>query len=444
MESGSYGAQYSALLVEDDAGDVALLQRYLGESGCLRKAEIARTSKDAQQALQREEFDVCIFDFHSGSKKALRMLEQLRPVAERLPLILITGLGGEEVAVAALRAGAMDYLSKKNLSPDLLNAAVRHAVDLHAKERQRREAQEALLQEKEFTSAILEHSYDGIAVMNRMGLIIYFSPGMTRIFGYAPEEIPDLATLSRLIAPAPPVRMEWLGDSSARVSEKSLGERIFQFTRKGGEKRWCRLHTALRGKGDVVINGQDITSLKEAEARVEYVALHDPLTDLPTRRLFQDRLKQAIAQAKRNQHPLALLYVDLDKFKPVNDKHGHEAGDQVLVETAKRLQSCLRASDTVARIGGDEFVVLLPSVSRRPDVIPVAEKLIAALDRPYELGKIAVEVGASVGAALFPRDGRNMDALLNTADKAMYEAKRAGGRRWCFYEPHESMERGAS
>ncbi len=166
-------------------------------------------------------------------------------------------------------------------------------------------------------------------------------------------------------------------------------------------------------------------ALAEANRELEYLARHDPLTGLPNRILLQDRLLQAIRAASPDSAPFALMVMDLDGFKDVNDGLGHEAGDRVLQETAKRLLRELRQSDTVVRLGGDEFAVLLPAVATREDAQTVAHKLLRALEEPVSLGEASVRVTVSCGAALFPAHGREVGNLLRRADRAMYEAKRA-------------------
>ena len=172
----------------------------------------------------------------------------------------------------------------------------------------------------------------------------------------------------------------------------------------------------------------DITEHKLSEERIRRMAHHDILTGLPNRLLFNDRLNQAISLAKRGSRQFALLYVDLDKFKPVNDTLGHDAGDELLKDVAERIRREVRESDTVARVGGDEFTVILPDIARREDAETVARKIIAALAAPFQLGiqKQSVEIGTSIGIARYPADAQDADALVKAADAAMYGAKKVG------------------
>jgi diguanylate cyclase (GGDEF)-like protein len=168
---------------------------------------------------------------------------------------------------------------------------------------------------------------------------------------------------------------------------------------------------------------------KQNEAWLQYIAHHDPLTDLPNRELFHDRLQTALARARRNKERLAVLYIDLDGFKEVNDGHGHAVGDLLLQEVAQRIRRCLRESDTVGRIGGDEFVVLLNNTTLPEHGAVVAEKIRATLDRPFELAGKRLHISSSIGVAAYPEHGDDNKQLIRHADEAMYVAKKNGGTR---------------
>ena len=169
----------------------------------------------------------------------------------------------------------------------------------------------------------------------------------------------------------------------------------------------------------------DITEHKLSEERIKHVAHHDSLTGLPNRLLFNDRLEQAIRHAERDSREFALLYLDLDRFKPVNDTLGHAAGDELLKSVAARIRRQVRESDTVARIGGDEFTVILADIGSREDAQSVAGKIVGALAAPFKLDRRTrrIEIGASIGIAVFPKDARDADGLVKVADSAMYQAK---------------------
>jgi len=211
--------------------------------------------------------------------------------------------------------------------------------------------------------------------------------------------------------------------------------------RKGGEiyPEWLTMTAVKSRRGNIthyVGTFTDITLRKAAEDEVKHLAFFDPLTNLPNRRLLTDRLNQAVTHAKRDQGHMALIFVDLDRFKPVNDRYGHAAGDQLLQAVAHRLRACVRESDTVARVGGDEFVVLLDSIGQTNDAMQVAEKIHAVLLEPFRLvSGQSVHISSSAGIALYPEHGMDEATLSRHADVAMYAAKAAGRDQYVVYEP---------
>jgi diguanylate cyclase (GGDEF)-like protein len=170
----------------------------------------------------------------------------------------------------------------------------------------------------------------------------------------------------------------------------------------------------------------DVTAARELSMKLARLALHDSLTDLPNRALFRDRLIQATTNAPANGRYAALLYVDLDRFKHINDSLGHAIGDKLLQTVARRLLGCVRSTDTVSRQGGDEFVVLLADIDHSRDAVTCAEKLLGALEAPYRIGEHELRISASIGVAIFPDDAGEAEALLRCADSAMYQAKYHG------------------
>ncbi len=187
--------------------------------------------------------------------------------------------------------------------------------------------------------------------------------------------------------------------------------------------------------GAYVATLTDITLRKEVEERILYRADHDALTGMPNRGLFQDRLAAALAASHRTHQPFAVLFVDLDRFKAVNDRLGHPAGDALLIEAGARIAACARESDTVARFGGDEFAVILTEVGGFAEAEEVAQRICVALAAPFMLPQGEAQVASSVGIALSPTHGSDAATLEEHADQALYVAKRGGGNRWCVYSP---------
>ncbi len=205
--------------------------------------------------------------------------------------------------------------------------------------------------------------------------------------------------------------------------------------RRNGEVRWVSMVLSPRFYGDGSVDGviglvRDVTTRKHSEDRLVYRAYHDQLTGLPNRLYFKDALKTAIANANREEHGLSVLLLDLDNFKEVNDRDGHEAGDIILRKSVERIRSNLRRGDSIARYGGDEFVILLPRITGTEDVTTVCEKIIRSLRQPVHAMGSEWRITASIGFTLYPDDARSSTGLINGADEAMYKAKNAGRNRF--------------
>jgi diguanylate cyclase (GGDEF)-like protein/PAS domain S-box-containing protein len=179
----------------------------------------------------------------------------------------------------------------------------------------------------------------------------------------------------------------------------------------------------------------DITARKKEEERLQYLATHDPLTNLPNRILFNDRLNQALARAQRNRRLVGLLFIDLDGFKAINDNFGHEKGDRLLQTVARRLSGSIRHSDTVARVGGDEFTGLMEDLSDVQSASGVAAKILSSISRPFQVDDNQIQISASIGISIYPIDGGTAEILLRKADIALYRAKALGKNRFQFHSP---------
>ena len=285
-----------------------------------------------------------------------------------------------------------------------------------------------------------ENTADVIWILDiASGRFSYVSPSVESLRGYTVDEVIAQPLESALTPESAQRAQSVLADSIARwqSGDRTNLPRITEIDQphKDGHIIQTEVVTTLHADSDgniVSVLGvtRNITERKRAEEAIRQLAFYDPLTQLPNRRLLQDRIPQQIARARREQTRIALLFIDLDKFKPVNDDYGHEVGDCLLKSVAHRLRRHLRESDTVARIGGDEFVALLADLQRIDDAVSTAEKICEELQKPFvTTSGISLNISSSIGVAIYPDDGDNDQELLRIADEAMYHAKRAGRNR---------------
>lgn len=302
--------------------------------------------------------------------------------------------------------------------------------------------QNALELENIKSHKILEMAAEGIVSIDTGGKLLSFNRAAQKIFGYSEAEV--IGKNVSLLMP-PPHRdnhdeylSRYLQTGQAHVIGKT---RELQGRRKDGMPFPMELSVTEVKFGDAHFFTavlRDISEQKLALKRIEQLAHYDELTHLPNRSLLYDRLGQAITMAKRNRSNIALMYIDLDGFKTVNDTMGHHMGDLLLVQTAERLRLCVRESDTLARIGGDEFTILLNDTHERENVEMVAQKVINSIDQPFYLEGHATHIGASIGIARYPDDAPTRGTLLIVADKAMYAAKAAGKNTYRFGTPGDA------
>jgi len=292
------------------------------------------------------------------------------------------------------------------------------------------------------SASVFDHAHDGIFITDAETRIIEVNPALTMITGYTREAAlgctpHDLGFAShdagffQQLWHAPDHVGEWRGETWNR--------------RQNGEvyAAWLdvfAVHDEAQNLSHYVGLFSDITQAKEQQQNLEHMAYHDPLTQLPNRTLFSDRLHQALARASRSEELLAICYFDLDGFKHVNDTLGHEAGDRLLVQLAARMRACLRESDTIARLGGDEFSMLLCGLQNIGECKQTLDRLLAAIKAPYLITGLTINISASIGYTVFPLDHSEPDTLLRHADHAMYQAKVSGGSRYHLFDAERDRQ----
>lgn len=283
--------------------------------------------------------------------------------------------------------------------------------------------------------ALIQNAADIITIHDANGVTTFEAPSASRVLGRSPGALIG-HTPFESIHPRERERVRKAFDLVVQGKAQAVPIE-FRYRHANGSWIWLEAvgnnlldYPHVRG---VVLTSRDITRRKAAERRIEHLAHHDFLTDLPNRSLLRDRLDVALSQARRERRLVAALFIDLDRLKVVNDTLGHEAGDQLLREAAKRLATSMREGDTVARLGGDEFMVILPNLGDARGAAAAARKILDSLARPTELRGQEVFMSASIGIGLFPNDAADSEALIRNADAAMYSAKRSGGDNYQFY-----------
>lgn len=292
-------------------------------------------------------------------------------------------------------------------------------------ERKRRE--EALRESEERYRAIMQQSTLCIFLADiDTRVILDGNLAMQRLLGYSREELSGLSLYDFMEKDQDDIYEKILRILKERSYFK--GER--RFRRKDGSLVDVEISVNLigfRGKNVMCVIAQDISPRKLAERQLTHTATHDPLTGLVNRLLLYDRLAQELARARRQKKKIALMTIDLDRFKTVNDTMGHGVGDQLLKAVGQRLKSLLRESDTLARVGGDEYMIVLPDITQADDVTRIADNILQAMRMPFDLESFKIPVTASIGIAYYPEDGKDSEGLIKSADLAMYEAKTLGG-----------------
>ncbi|MDO8811975.1 MAG: diguanylate cyclase [Gallionella sp.] len=439
----------SILVVEDDPGDFGLIQAYvhlaeLGIGGSKEPVAWAKTLAEGIAAARNNRPDVVLLDLSLPDSAGLSTVQAMRAALPGVPIVVLTGHDDDTLAAAALQAGAQDYLVKGQFEHNALGRAVRHAL-----------VREILESRLRLFEVALDSVANGIVITDVHAHIQWVNPAFTQLTGFSLEEAlgrrPGDLVKSGRHDPAFYRSMwetimsgqTWHGEIVNRRKDGSLYDEALIIAPVSGEDGKIRYFVAIM---------QDITERKQAEEQISNLAFYDALTQLPNRRLLNDRLEQAMAASKRSGHYGAVMFLDLDNFKPLNDTYGHGVGDLLLITVAYRLVDCVRETDTVARFGGDEFVVMLGEldVDKAESITQaglVAEKIRAALAEPYSLklkhegeDETTVEhhCAASIGVVVFNSES-SPENIIKQADIAMYQAKEGGRNSVRFYDANDSQ-----
>jgi diguanylate cyclase (GGDEF)-like protein/PAS domain S-box-containing protein len=410
------------LVVDDSDDDAELVVRELRRAGWA--PEHVRVDKHAAlvKALASRDWDLVVADYSLPQLDALHTLETVGEHDPNLPCVVISGRTGEEAAVEVMQRGARDYVVKDRLAR--LGPVVERVL-VGAEERREKEATERALRDlQQRFHAVVHTAMDAVITVDAYGIIETVNPAAERLFGYAAAEVVGRHVDTLLTEP--------YGDE--------LGP---HFERTGRHKHGTTFpleislsETELAGRRIYTWIARDVRERKAFEARLAEQALRDPLTGLANRTLLVDRIATTQSRASRRHASAALLFLDLDRFKVINDRYGHAAGDEVLRVVAKRLSALVRPADTIARLGGDEFVVLCEDIDGVAGAEQIATRIASALQSPVLVSGSDVVVSASIGIAVIDDPTLDADMLLRDADAAMYHAKERGRDRFEIFD-HE-------
>jgi len=423
------------LLVEDNPGDARLLREMLNEAGA-HKTEMTQVESmgEAERHLAAALFDIILLDLGLPDAQGLEAVRRARAIAPRVPLVVLTGLDDETLAARALQEGAQDYLIKGQIETRGLLRALRYAVE-------RKGMEEALFVVKERAQVTLNCIGDAVVCTDIEGNITFLNLVAEKMTGWPWEEavgrpmgevfrIQDAVTRE----PSPnPLDVAVLHNRAVHLPSNCI------LIRRDGfetpiEDSVAPIHDREGKATGAVIVFRDVSAARAMAEQMTHSAQHDFLTGLPNRMLLNDRVNQAIASVARHSKKVAILFLDLDGFKHINDSLGHAIGDKLLRSVAERLVKCVRDSDTVGRLGGDEFVVFLSELDLAESGAICAQKILAAIMARHSIDGHDLHVTTSIGISVYPDDGLDAETLIKNADIAMYQAKENGRQSYRFFK----------
>jgi len=424
------------LLVEDSEDDALLVLAALKQCGIESSHERVWTRGDLTQALEHGPWDAVLCDHNLPQFGGLEALRMIRAQDPDIPFIIVSGAIGEETAVAAMRSGAQDFVMKHSLGRlgavlirEIGEAEIRRSARIASRHLQ---ANEALL------NSIVNTAADGIAVVRPGGVIEFANNALAHMVGHEPSALNGIEIGALLHQNAESRRFwEQLFAHENAIPEEPADLHTHARACNGGaipvEIRASRMDMNDGPKATVLI--RDVSERARSEERMWRLAHFDELSGLPNRLLFRQLVEQALRDAGRSKKPVAVLFIDLDRFKLINDTLGHDGGDEVLRQVTARLRQCLRESDIISRFGGDEFAALMREIDDPEAARAAAKRILTAVARPYCLNNEEYHLSASIGISTFPGDSADATALLRNAELAMYRAKDQGKDNFQFHSP---------
>lgn len=429
------------LVVDDDAPMRRTLLHLLSTPN--RVVDEADSVDATLHRLNGQSYDLILLDYRLPDGNGLAILDWLSDHQRNELVVMLSGEDAIDAAIGALRRGADDFV-RKPYRLSQLNRAVDNALLKTQLQRSNHEMGLRLQESERLHRYLVESSPDLIFTLDTAGRFTYVNPRAEVLLGIDRTELEGKA-FSSIVSSEDTTRIIGLFETPLQPARTAHSLELRLRTQNANARALTvSLSTEpMYGRGDERSGARvlgtygvarDISDRKRAEEIIAFQAYHDQLTRLPNRALFRDRLDLAIAQTDRRKGSLAVLFIDVDRFKLVNDTYGHSQGDQLLRSIANRLRQTLRRGDTLARVGGDEFLALLPDIAHPEDVQAICQKILDALRAPFRLQHGEFRATVSIGIALFQKDGESAEMLTQHADIAMYQAKRSGKNGFCFFD----------
>jgi diguanylate cyclase (GGDEF)-like protein len=485
MQVSGLGARFMGkplrfLIIDDSQKDTLLLIRALENIGYTPNFERVDKADTLREMASKQTWDVVLCDSRMPTLSPEAALAICQQTGNDAPFIIVSGIMDDEEAVALLKTGAQDFIRKDNLAR--LGPAIERELREKAQRHKRRQAEQALQESQDrylrlFKAAEisiwdmdLSKTVCALEALRKKGvsdlqqhLTTHFGVTQDLLMAMQINDVNDAAL--RTFGATSKLQLQQaipriFGDTTCHVFVDFV---CAIWSREKVFRAEAQLHTVDNDEVSVIlslplsntagslesipVSMLDITErrraeqrLRDSEARLNYLAYHDTLTNLPNRLLFQDRLQHAMSKARRAAHQVAILFMDLDRFKTINDSLGHEVGDRFLQVVAQRLHNCMRQGDTVARLGGDEFVVILEQFKDMKEIVLVAQKILQTLSLPTTVKNHELSVTTSIGICLYPGDSEDVEGLMRCADMAMYRAKERSRNNYQFYSPEMGQD----
>ena len=414
------------LIIDDDPNLRKTLTDILKIKGYATLA--AKDGTEGLACMQEYPVDLALIDLGLPDISGLDVLSRITADYPTTAVIILTGNATLESAIEATNRGAFSYL-RKPYEIEQLMLQIRRAIE-------KQQADAALRESEAQFRGLLETAPDSILIVNDQHQVLMVNKQFEVVFGYDRAEVVG-GDVGRLIPPRfshhREYNKQYLQDPQTR--RMGQGDDSFALRKDGSEFPVEISLSPLETSEGLIVSVviRDVTERKRYEEQLHYQANHDGLTGLPNRTLLVDRLNQALLSAERHQLQVAVLFVDLDHFKIINDSLGHDIGDRLVKIVAERLTTCVRANDTVARQGGDDFVIVLSDLAESEDAALVAQKIQTAVNRPIEIDPHCFEVSCSIGVSIYPKDGQDVQTLLKNADGAMFRVKEQGRGSFQFF-----------